>query len=228
LEQDRIYCVSFYVNLAKPVALTYNNVAITKMGIYLSNDTISIAGTNTLPYNPQIKSLPGVYLNDTVNWTEISGTYAEHGGEKYITIGNFNVITDTIGVVHHNNYSASYYFIDDVSVMDCTTVGGVSAGSTTEEMEIYPNPALNKITIDIKEIKAQNMRVLNVLGEEVLSHWSLEKIFNVLGEIMYSEQLTTNSRTIDVSGLASGLYFVEVYFDKLSNRGAVIKKFVKE
>ena len=119
---NRKYCVSFYVNLAKPHGPAYNVVAITKIGMFISDTAVSDTTTYTLPYTAQIQSPAGYYLSDTVNWMEISGTYTAHGGEKYITIGNFNIISDTICIVHHPGlqYSGAYYFIDDISVVDCT------------------------------------------------------------------------------------------------------------
>ena len=50
-------------------------------------------------------------------------------------------MTDTMGIVYHNNYSAAYYFIDDVSLVDCTGQGVQELGIKNEELGIYPNPA---------------------------------------------------------------------------------------
>ena len=51
---------------------------------------------------------------------------------------------------------------------------------------------------------------------------------NVLGcEILKQVQNDTHA-TIDISKEAKGIYFVEVYFDKLSNPKVVRKKIIKE
>ncbi len=202
------YCVSFYVNLAKPAytALTYNNVAIKEIGLYLSDTALMSPNQDVLPFVPQIVSTPGVFLNDTVNWTEISGTYIAHGGEKYIIIGNFKPfgLTDTLGIVHYNNYTASYYFIDDVTVRDCTYDGVEEIDKV--DINISPNPATNQFTIENSQLRINVIHIYNVLGEEVL------------------ERIVNSEKAIDVSTWNAGVYFVEVETEK----GIVRKKLVKQ
>ncbi len=214
LVQDRIYCVSFYVNYAISQYQSYNNVAITEIGIYISNDSISTTNQLTLPYFPQIVSPPNVYINDTLNWTLISGNYVAHGGERYITIGNFNNNADTMQVIHHNNYSAAYYYIDDVSVVDCTTVGVQESGERSEEVEVFPNPTNGIFTINTRGAKIKEIKVMNVLGSEILSFDKLRTTGN--GE---------KSVTIDVSGVAKGIYFVRIEDE---NKNVVNRKIVAE
>ena len=203
LIQNRKYCVSFYVNLAKPTFQSYNFVAITEIGMYIS-DTAVFAYQDPLPYVPQIQSPVGVFFNDTVNWTEISGTYLAHGGEKYITIGNFNSHTDTLGIEHVNNYSASYYFIDDVSIVDCT----VGIDKITEDMQvsIYPNPSQG-----IFEVKSEKYKIQSI------------EVFNVLGEKIYNEEIKDITATINLQA-PPGVYFMQVQTEK----GMLRKKLVKE
>lgn len=79
------YCVTFYVSLSE-----ISNIAIDVIGLYFSNNSITSNNDLNLLYLPQIKNLNGTMLNDTVNWILISGEYIAGGGEKFITIGNFN------------------------------------------------------------------------------------------------------------------------------------------
>ena len=201
---NRKYCVSFYVNLAKPHGPAYNVVAITKIGMFISDTAVSDTTTYTLPYTAQIQSPAGVFFNDTVNWTEISGTYTAHGGEKYITIGNFNSHTDTLGVVHVNNYSASYYFIDDVSVVDCTV--GVDELTDDMQVSIYPNPSQG-----IFEVKSEKYKIQSI------------EVFNVLGEKIYNEEIKDITATINLQA-PPGVYFMQVQTEEEIIR----KKFIKQ
>ena len=214
LIEQKQYCIGFYVNFAKsPLgALTYNNVAITEIGMYVSDTAISSSNLFYLPFIPQIQSPDSVYLNDTVNWVEISGTYMAHGGEKYITIGNFNAHTDTIGVVNHNNYSASYYFIDDVSVIDCDSliVGEDKLGNKNNELEIYPNPSTAQFTIHSEGTKINQLKITNIVGQEIL--------------ILHKEEQNDKSVTVDLTGVSNGIYFVEIKTEK----GVVNRKIVKQ
>ena len=57
-----------------------------------------------------------------MNWVKISGIYTAHGGEQYITIGNFKLDTqtDTLRVNTLGDYTA--YYIDDVSVIPLDSI----------------------------------------------------------------------------------------------------------
>ena len=195
--QNRKYCVSFYVNFTNPI-FTYNNVAITEIGMYISDTVVSLlpSDESTLPYSPQIKSPSGLFLNDTLDWVEISGTYTAHGGEKYITIGNFNSNTDTIGFVNRNNYSASYYFIDDVSVVDCTDMG-VPQLTDAKDFKLYPNPNDGNMTLEY-----------SIDGKES----GLFTIYDVSGRLVKQQSLNpeNNLAIITAEELSAGAYYYTV------------------
>lgn len=97
------------------------NYGINSIGLYISSDSIGGGFNTLLNYTPQIIYMPNVPIVDTLNWTKIYGTYKANGSEKYITIGNFTTSTDVI--IDSLNTSivsgASYYYIDDVSVICC-------------------------------------------------------------------------------------------------------------
>jgi gliding motility-associated-like protein len=77
----------------------------------------------------QIKNDPNRDLNDTNNWTDISGVFEANGTEYYIAIGNFN---DSANTTFYNSfgypepwigkeYLDVTYFFDNVSVIPQTT-----------------------------------------------------------------------------------------------------------
>jgi len=72
------------------------------------------------------------------------------------------------------------------------------------EVTLFPNPAKDYLTIKSKDTTLNSIRILNTLGQEVL----------------YFEGRNTFSRTIDVSNLNSGMYFVIL-------NGNTSKKFIK-
>jgi Secretion system C-terminal sorting domain/PKD domain len=76
-----------------------------------------------------------------------------------------------------------------------------------DEVGVYPNPAHETLTLSTK-YQVQSI-----------------KMYNVMGECVLSQQLTTNNQqlTFDLSALPSGVYFIEATTEK----GAVRKKFVK-
>jgi gliding motility-associated-like protein len=118
LLKDSIYCIRYYVNLCD-----VSNGAIQNVDAYI-HDTLlvgNVIGTvnNLTNFDPQIKS--SHILSDTANWEEISGLYKAKGGERYISIGNFNSDANTTMVNFGDGATRIDYYIDDVSV---TFVGG--------------------------------------------------------------------------------------------------------
>ena len=205
LYQNHEYCIEFYVSLANKFNIASNNI-----GIYIS-DAPPIPPP--FPPNPYSNCVPQIndttIITDTLGWTKISGTYIAHGGEKYITIGNFytDSQTDTVWVAHQNGGNGSYYYIDDVSIVDCTPGLGISELTTSPEILISSNPATNSITItsstNIKEIK----------------------LINLLGEVVSASTPAANQSTIDISNLSKGIYFVEITDEKKNvvNRKIVVQ-----
>ncbi len=77
LKQGHTYCVSFYVVKADSSWYYTSNI-----GIYLSPDSsVDYSTALNLPYTPQIVNTNGI-IYDTLNWTQVSGTYVAGGGGK--------------------------------------------------------------------------------------------------------------------------------------------------
>ena len=206
LKQGHTYCVSFYVVKSDSGKYYTSNI-----GMYLSLDnSVDYSTALNLPYTPQIVNTNGI-IYDTLNWTQISGTYIAGGGEKYFIIGNFNDDANT--TLDSNNqanlfYAVSYYFIDDVSVVDCT-VGINEIESYKNKIKLMPNPAKDELRIMSDELRIKNIEVCDALNNVVL---------------VEGAEAIEKSIKINVGNFASGVYFVKVFSDK----GIAVKKFVKE
>jgi gliding motility-associated-like protein len=109
LVKDKYYCIEFYINLAdSSFPMPSDSVSV---GMYLSNDSVYNSTVGILPYTPQIFNPIIQNINDTINWTKISGLYQALGGESYITIGNF--------FADEFYFGGNYYYVEDVSVIEC-------------------------------------------------------------------------------------------------------------
>lgn len=95
----------------------------------------------------------------------------------------------------------SVLYVDNLN-FDNLITGVNTVNNDKGNVSIYPNPAKNQITIDLK----------NVSG-------SLEKItiYNILGEAMstqnHSGKVKSSLEAIDINGLSAGIYMVEVITD---------------
>ncbi len=177
--------------------------------MYFTETHTYIATTDYLNFTPQINNT--TLITDTANWTLISGQYIANGGEQYIIIGNFfpDSLTDTVAVNPSQYFSEAYYFVDDVSVIDCTDAGVNEIEEA--DFKLFPNPAKNELNL------SANYKVLST------------KIYNVIGEVVYN---TINTQTkIDISNLPRGLYFIELETDGSTGSPQVRtarRKFVKQ
>jgi PKD repeat protein len=83
-----------------------------------------------------------------------------------------------------------------VNTPDPDTTGGIGYAEheLADDITLFPNPSKGQITI---------------LSSKENGKAKIE-ITNVLGQILYSEQVTLTSKTIDISNFANGVYFVKV------------------
>jgi len=119
LVAGKTYCLKYYVNLTN--SSTY---AIDQLGAYFDDGTVSCPWAGVCSVIPQIVTPPGIFYADTLNWTQISGTYTANGTEQYLTLGNFksNALTDTIGFNAHASRIIAEYDIDDVSLISTDVI----------------------------------------------------------------------------------------------------------
>ena len=207
LKQGHTYCISFYV-----VKADSGKYYTSDIGMYLSPDSsVDYSTALNLPYAPQIINTNGI-IYDTLNWTQISGTYVAGGGEKYFIIGNFN--NDANTTLDSNNqsnlfYAHSYYYIDDVSVIDCT-VGINEIENLKDKIKLMSNPAKDVITISfpLPMFTACHIR-----------------IYDIMGKVVYNQDaFIQNQISIPVFNLTNGIYAVELNYEGIKE----FKKFVKE
>jgi len=116
LKANHCYYIEFFTNHANTYMIANNNISL-----LIGDTAIALPKTSTYaPANPQIQQYGNPIIKDTFNWIKVAGMYTAHGGEKYITIGNFKdtLHTDTIHLQNNGLCTdGSVYSIDDVSVI---------------------------------------------------------------------------------------------------------------
>ena len=167
LKQGHEYCVSFYVSVAEKLKYVVDGI-----GLFLSTDSAVDYTINTnLSFVPQISNPSGNIIYDTLNWMQISGTYIANGGEKYFTIGNFNDDTNTLVDSTSGTIMGAYFFIDDVSVIDCT-VGINEVNDNLSSGKLYPNPATKVVYFEnnLSEKENGTLQLMDITGREMASY----------------------------------------------------------
>jgi hypothetical protein len=224
--QQTDYREIFYAQLSSPLTAgkKYNVGMFTVMdednamwavdgglGIYLSASPIN--PVNPFIYSPQIKNPSGNVLNDTLNWTEISGLYIATGGEQYITIGSF-IRDSALTIVNRGGtYPFTSYAIDDVWVIPDSAITSANEIIVSHNMNIFHNPSSGNLQIEFTSEKPSlaKMEVINLLGE-ILSE---ENISIHQGRNSYPEKLST---------LNNGIYFLKITLKET----IITKKFIIE
>jgi len=97
-------------------------------------------------------------------------------------------------------------FLERVYVCEPVVVGIKKL--TPESISIYPNPAIDKITIKIEEDQAPSqLSIMNLNGKEVLT-----------------SSLIKPKTQIDINNLPSGVYFVRLTSDRTVEVGKIVKQ----
>jgi len=202
---NKNYIVEFYLSLADSMQYTIWNI-----GAYIStNGVYGNALSQILAYVPQVTNSPGNYITNKTGWTEIRDTFISTGGEKFITIGNFDddSVIDTLYVGGSSNsgpydWSEAYYYLDDVSVYEDTTVGLNENILNYNSINIFPNPTTNELTLDFTLIDKYFFELYNVIGAKRMA-----------------VTLDSGSQTkiIDLTDIDNGVYFYSVV-DRNDNR----------
>ncbi len=127
--QGHCYNVRYYVSLADR-----NVCAVDAIDGYFSTDSLRHQHILKDTIKPQFKNPFGI-IDDTMNWTAITGQYIATGKERYFAIGNFynarfNLYASACSVdtprINFGTADQSYYlwdragyYIDDVAIWEC-------------------------------------------------------------------------------------------------------------
>lgn len=191
------YYVSFKVNLILKSDLGAN-LATNKLGALFS--TVSYSNTDSSTIVP-VNNFAHVYsdsvINDTLNWSMISGSFIADSAYYYISIGNFfkYQYMTVIAPISTPFIPTACYFIDDVRVSTDSvfTVTNSELISKENSLSFYPNPSSG-----IVRIKTPNLQSNSIIY-----------VYNLLGQEVYSSVIKKNDN-IDLSFLNVGLYNVVI------------------
>lgn len=188
------------------------NYAVRNVGAHFSTQPHPQDLTALLSLEPQVRYEGETFLDDKSSWMQVSGTFTAQGGERYLAIGNFDddTHTDTMTVpnggslVNHPEgyWDVAGYFIDDVSVVpDSIYLSNEELGIRNDELEVYPNPATDRITVSLgtaaPQTNATTLAVTDMLGRRIY----LQTLKQVQGD---------GAVAIEVSSWPSGVYVVQV------------------
>lgn len=201
LLQDSIYCVELYSNVPNYMVEIENRFLFNYFTILLSGESIDTsrydADSPYYEYEPSLRLYQqlGAYLDDTLNWVKLSGEYKALGGEKFFTIGAFNIPFDDVKVIKLTDpkQTVGTLFIDDVAVYK---------GKCREEekpqktfFNLYPNPGSGLFSLNYGVAQDAQLVVYDILGRTVLS------------ETLAADKVLHH---FNLSQMSNGMYFLKV------------------
>jgi len=117
LKAGHRYHVSYWISLGNDVPY-----ATDQMGAFFSPDSLNDPlGATYIAETPQIQSPVSTLYTDTTGWVAVAGEFIATGDERWIVIGNFMPDADLNIEAVGGGMPASYYYMDDVCVLDMDT-----------------------------------------------------------------------------------------------------------
>ena len=215
LVKNHTYRFSMYVHLMDTIAFI-NDIGqiagINTFGAYFSDTVVNLIYSPPFPmgkFTPQIQI--NQMVTDTGNWVLLTDSFIAKGGERYVCIGNFKSdsltgwqLVDSI----RDRHVGSYYFFDDVSLVDITPNGVEEVG--VGKLELYPNPVTNELRITNYDVRLNAIEVMDMLGRKM----------NVA-----ISGINTENCQLNTENLPLGMYYI-----KISTANGIIenRKFVKQ
>jgi hypothetical protein len=216
------YFLSFYTVLGLDILLGGNYYTMPSNNIGLRLSTVPYNPSNPAPIDNYSHLRSSFIINDTLNWTRISGNIVADSAYQYLIIGNFydDVNTDTL---HWNCGSClnafGYYLVDDVCISTDSLLanGGIDALSCTvsvpetadgEVINLFPNP-----TSDVLNIKLKNISEGDII------------LYDLFGRIVYTDKLRGDDTRLNLSSFPCGTYILKIASKNSSN--SYVKKIIK-
>lgn len=171
--------------------------------------TSNISGDKTVPSNGST-DIWLLKLNDSgeiLNQYSIGGSHADYAvsinrtSENKIFLGG-NSRSDISGDKTENSIGENDYWVLKLDDLLGTTEHLLATG-----IALYPNPAKNTLQLNTQDQTIDQINIYTMTGSKVLQL-----------------EVGTVSPTVDVSSLATGVYYVQLY----SGKNVAVKKFVKE
>jgi hypothetical protein len=194
LQAGERYCVDFYISRMEKAGST------TKvLQAYFTTDTFKVAKAITFNNEKAEIAIPNVqftykhptWLNDTQGWMQVSGSFVAKGGERFMSIGNFEHSDTASFITDHPEYNLDIacYYIDDVSVYRCSR-DFITATAPARSIGVASvQPAVGRFSV-------QNMPPNTSL-------W----LYNGLGQLVYYSPDYKNNFALE--GYA-GIYFYKI------------------
>ncbi len=118
---------------------------------------------------PHISNAIGNFA-DTTNWMLITGDYTAQGGERFLTIGNFeDTTTIDRDTTLENQGLKCHFYIDDVSLTTCAIPQNINDLSSNSAINVYPNPFANTLRIESEKLNQMTINIFDISSKKIMT-----------------------------------------------------------
>jgi hypothetical protein len=197
-------CSTDSVGLTATGGLSYIwNDGETSSSIFVPAGSYTVTATNSYGCtagSTPISAAPHPAVTDSLTLTGDTLSLTAAGGQFYQWYVNGTIISGAIGTSYVPGHTGAY----QVSVIDSSgcrtssaviniTMAGMNTISDDKLISIYPNPSSGMITIQCGD---ESPRMLTISDE--------------LGRVVMDDISVINQKTIDLSSLLNGIYYIQV------------------
>lgn len=137
-------------------------------------------------------------INDSLNWTKISGSFIADSTYKFLTIGNFHDNANTNSNCT-NSLSLAYYYIDQI----CVSTDSMFCNISTNVKE---NKNKNNVKVFINSNELFVNTIYKGLPIELV-------VYNSYGQEIIKQNITSVDERFNISNFNSGLIIVKITID---------------
>lgn len=187
------YYVSAYISRSdtSPCICSTN-----KFGFRFSTNPYSNA--NPVPIDNFSHIHSNLIINDSLGWTQVSGSFVADSAYKFFMLGNFYDNSNTSLAQCGHPLATAYYFVDKVCVSTDSTTCDISTVISEKDINnnivVYPNPSSDFVNIHLP---------LFLKNGEIF-------IYDSFGQEFSKKDLTGSNSIIEISNLNSGIFFLRL------------------
>ncbi len=219
LNSGKYVCINFFSTACSPCQSTgtYYKETITNFGC--NSQDIFFISIDQGDNNAEVQTCEIATLRGATNYPAVSGTqgggnavntaYSPGGYPTYVLIApNKQIVQQDMWPINDAGSFTTYFNNHSLAPKTCLS-SGIAKQTSHETPSVYPNPAINTLTIEA----SNNDKLSNI------------KVYDVLGNVLVNKALNMEKRhEVDVTLFEKGVYFVEI---STANNEATIKKFNK-
>lgn len=218
LNSGKYVCIDFFFTTCPPCQGTSPFFKETYTNFGCNTQEIFFISIDIGDDNAEVEAYETTYLGGNSGYPAVSGTegggdavnttYAPGGYPTYILIApNKQIIQQDMWPINDAGSFTTYFNNNSLTPKSCLPAG-IAKQTIGEKLSVYPNPAVNTVTVETSDDRLSNV-----------------KIYDVLGNVIINKSLNLEKRLeIDVALLEKGVYFAEITTE---NNITSIRKFNK-